>query len=186
MYIKTKFLLVTISVSLACVVKLGAYRCATALREARLILAARLVLATRLTACWAAARAWVLPTRLNAEMMRVMARDANVRPMLLCCSDMFKCSRAALSGCCRLKSCTRVHATMPSSHASAVHCMPKYSLHQHDQCQGADVFPPIGTEHANNGAPHHADTNNSCSPYAKHSTLKQPLDSAPEEDRNKA
>ena len=73
------------------------------------------------------------------KLKRVVARDANVRPMLLRCWDRLKSPRAALPGCCRLKKCTRVQATMHSSHTSAVHSMKTYSLHPHDQCQEADL-----------------------------------------------
>ena len=66
-----------------------------------------------------------VPTKLSVKVNSVVVREVNVRPRLLFCVVELKSSRAALPGCRRLYRCTRVHATMPSSHTSAVHCRAK-------------------------------------------------------------
>ena len=91
-------------------------------------------MATFLTDVVATIRALDVPTRLSAKVKRVVVREASVRAMLLRCWVRLKCSRAALPGCRRLKPCTRVHATIPSSQTSDVHCNPKNSLHAHELC----------------------------------------------------
>ena len=67
-------------------VNLGAQRGDTAV----LILEPHLILAKVFTSCRAAARVLDVPTMLSVKVKRAMAKDPNVRPMLLRCWERLK------------------------------------------------------------------------------------------------